>query len=84
MEMAARTGRPPSEIVDPEGRHLYGLDRMLFDAVLWTRGVVEAKLRSGDTSGLSATVLAEYEASMIDEREGEEFEAAKRRVVGSA
>jgi hypothetical protein len=84
MEMAARSGRFPSEIVDPDGRHLIGLDRMLFDAVLWTRAAVEAKLRSGDTSGLSATVLAEYEASMVDEREGDEFEAAKARVMKHA
>ncbi len=84
MEMSARSGRFPSEIVDPDGRHLIGLDRMLFDAVLYTRAAVEAKLRSGDTSGLSAAVLAEHEASMVDEREGDEFEAAKEKVTRNA
>jgi hypothetical protein len=78
--MSVKLGMLPSQILDPEGIHLSGLDRLMFDGILVGKGAEEEKLASGDDKDLPAATRAQHELAQIDNTEYDELEKLKEQM----
>jgi len=78
--MAVKLGKLPSEILDPEGIHLAGMDRLMFDGILTGKGAEQERLASGDEDGVPAAARAEYALQRVDHREYDELEKLKEKM----
>jgi hypothetical protein len=78
--MAVKLGKFPSEVLDPEGIHLSGMDRLLFDGILVGKGAEQENLASGTEDGIPAATRAEFALSRVDSREYDELEKLKEKM----
>ena len=67
-------GSRPSDILDPAGRRLAGMDRMMFDAILSGAIIEEEKIARGETDGISVEARNRYEYNRLDMTEHNEID----------
>lgn len=67
-------GRLPSDVIDPAGRRLAGMDRMLFDAILSGKVIEEEQIARGETDGISVAARNKYEYKHLDLAEHNEID----------
>jgi hypothetical protein len=67
-------GSRPSDILDPAGVHLAGMDRMMFDAALSGAILLQEKIARGETDGVSTADLVQYEYQHLDLAEHNEID----------
>jgi hypothetical protein len=67
-------GSRPSEILDPAGNTLAGMDRMMFDIVLSGAVLEEEKIARGETDGISTEARVRYEHKHLDLAEHDEID----------
>jgi hypothetical protein len=67
-------GGRPSEVLDPAGRYLAGMDRMMFDVVLSAAVLEEEKIAAGETDGVSVEARNRYEYKHLDLTEHNEID----------
>lgn len=67
-------GSLPSDILDPAGRRLAGMDRMMFDAILSGAIIQDEKIARGETDGISVEARNRYEYNRLDLAEHNEID----------